>query len=55
MDERWGSGHSAQRFLKIHAATYNHFNYQRQLINRPHVKKLRADALVSWKAAAIAS
>jgi len=45
---------SAQRFLNIHAATYNHFDFQRHMISRSLFKKLRAGAFSGWKAAALA-
>lgn len=51
--QRFKSPRSAQRFLNIHAATYNHFDIQRHLINRSLFKKLRAGAFSSWKAAAL--
>ena len=53
--QRFKSPGSAQRFLNIHAATYNHFNNERHLINRSHFKKLRADAFSGWKAAAMSA
>jgi len=43
----------AQRFLNIHAATYNQFNLQRHLTSRPHFKTLRTDAFSGWYALAI--
>jgi putative transposase len=52
--QRFKSPGSAQRFLNIHAATYNHFNHQRHLINRNLFKKLRADAFDVWKVATTA-
>ena len=51
--QRFKSPGSAQRFLNIHAATYNQFNLQRHLISRPYFKKLRTDALSGWEAAAM--
>jgi len=51
--QRFKSPGSAQRFLNVHAATYNHFDLQRHLINRPLFKKLRDHAFSGWKAAAL--
>ena len=51
--QRFKSPGSAQRFLNVHASTYNHFDLQRHLINRPLFKKLRAGAFSGWKAAAL--
>ena len=39
---------SAQRFLSIHAATYNAFNSQRHLLSRPSYKALRSNAFEVW-------
>jgi len=41
---------SAQRFLAIHAATFNAFTHQRHL-RRPHFKELRAGSFRTWAAA----
>jgi putative transposase len=46
---------SAQRFLNLHAATYNTFYAQRHLINRPALKRHRADALKNWESACAAA
>ena len=51
--QRFKSPGSAQRFLNVHASTYNHFDLQRHLINRPLFKKLRAGAFSGWKDAAL--
>ncbi len=51
--QRFKSPGSAQRFLNIYAATCNHFDFQRHLINRSLFKILRADAFKRWKAAAL--
>jgi len=51
--QRFKSPGSAQRFLNIHAATYNHFDLQRHLINRSLFKNLRTDAFKRWKHAAL--
>ena len=39
---------SAQRFLAIHAATFNAFTHQRHLLRRPHFKELRAGSFRTW-------
>ena len=52
--QRFKSPGSAQRFLNVHATTYNHFNHQRHLVNRNLFKKLRADAFADWKVATTA-
>lgn len=49
--QRFKSPGSAQCFLNIHTATYEHFNLQRDLINRPHLKRVRAEAFDVWDAA----
>lgn len=46
---------SAQRFLAIHAAAYNHFNVQRQLISRANLKVARKQALDQWRCIAAAA
>jgi len=51
--QRFKSPGSVQRFLNVHASTYNHFNLQRHLINRSLFKNLRAAAFSGWKAAAL--
>jgi len=51
--QRFKSPGSAQRFLNIHAATYNHFHLQRHLINRSLFKNLRAGAFGGWQKAAL--
>jgi len=40
--QRFKSPGSAQRFLAVHAATFNAFTHQRHLLRRPHFKELRA-------------
>jgi hypothetical protein len=40
--QRFKSPGSVQRFLAIHAATFNAFTHQRHLLRRPHFKELRA-------------
>ncbi len=49
--QRFKSQASAQRFLTTHAAIYNTFNIQRHLINRPTLRRFRADAASAWAAA----
>ncbi|MEE8512084.1 MAG: DDE-type integrase/transposase/recombinase, partial [Acidiferrobacterales bacterium] len=47
--QRFKSPGSAQRFLSVHAAVYNHFNTQRHLISRRHHRLFRVAAMVSWR------
>jgi transposase-like protein len=47
--QRFKSAGSAQRFLSIHAAVYNHFNVQRHLISRKTHRLFRVGAIASWK------
>ncbi len=47
--QRFKSADSAQRFLSIHAAVYNHFNIQRHLMSRRHHRLFRIAAMVSWQ------
>ena len=49
--QRFKSPGSAQRFLAIHAATFNAFTHQRHLLRRPHFKELRAGSFRAWAAA----
>jgi transposase-like protein len=46
--QRFKSPGSAQRFLAIHAATFNAFTHQRHLLRRPHFKELRACSFRVW-------
>jgi putative transposase len=46
---------SAQRFVSIHAATYNTFNVQRHLISRRTLHAFRAQAKAEWDAAVAAA
>ena len=39
---------SAQRFLSMHAAVYNHSNAQRHLISARSYRAARSEALLSW-------
>ena len=45
--QRFKSAGSAQRFLSIHAAVYNHFNVQRHLISRRTHRLFRIAAIAS--------
>ena len=53
--QRFKSPGSAQRFLAIHAATFNAFTHQRHLLRRPHFKELRAGSFRTWTAASAAA
>jgi transposase-like protein len=46
--QRFKSPGSVQRFLAIHAATFNAFTHQRHLLRRPHFKELRAASFRTW-------
>lgn len=39
---------SAQRFLSVHAAVYNHFNIQRHVLSRKTMKKHSVHTLNAW-------
>jgi transposase-like protein len=43
------SAGSAQRFLSVHAATYNTFNVQRHLISAKTRRAFRASAMQTWR------
>jgi hypothetical protein len=47
--QRFKSARSAQRFLSMHAAVHNTFNFQRQLVSRSTLRIFRADAAKSQK------
>ena len=47
--QRFKSAGSAQRFLSVHAAVYNHFNLQRHLISRKHHRLFRIAAMQAWR------
>jgi putative transposase len=49
--QRFKSPGSAQRFLSVHAATYNTFYQQRHLFNRTTFKQLRSASFGVWSAA----
>src|SRR3954453_18885033 len=53
--QRFKSPGSAQRFVSMHAATYNTFNLQRHLISRRTLRTFRAQARADWNAAAAAA
>jgi putative transposase len=53
--KRFKSPGSAQRFLSIHAAVYNVFNVQRHLISRRTLRSFRAQAMLTWRRAAVAA
>ena len=48
---RFKTTQQAQRFLSIHAATYNLFNLGRHLISAKHYRLFRQRAFVSWECA----
>jgi putative transposase len=47
--QRFKSAASAQRFLSMHAATYNNFYLQRHLISRSTLRFFRAEAAALWQ------
>jgi len=49
--QRFKSPGATQRFLSIHAATYNTFYHQRHLLNRPTFKQMRSESFLSWSVA----
>ena len=53
--QRFKSSGSAQRFVSMHAATYNTFNLQRHLISRRTLRTFRAQARADWNAATAAA
>ena len=46
--QRFKSSKSAQRFLFVHAAVYNTFNFQRHLVSRSTLRLFRAQAMKAW-------
>jgi len=46
--QRFKSAASAQRFLSMHAAVHNAFNYQRHLISRSTLRIFRAESTAQW-------
>jgi transposase-like protein len=53
--QRFKSARSAQRFLSIHSAVYNTFNFQRHLISRSTLRIFRAEATAEWRVAVAAA
>jgi putative transposase len=49
------SAGSAQRFLSVHAATYNTFNVQRHLISAKTHRAFRASAMQTWREVTVAA
>src|SRR6516162_8243572 len=52
--QRFKSARSAQRFLSMHAAVHNTFNFQRHLISRSAMRIFRAEA-AEWQNAVAAA
>lgn len=52
--QRFKSVRSAQRFLSVFSAFYNHFYIQRHLISRTTMKTFRAEAIDTWQETAAA-
>jgi putative transposase len=53
--QRFKSARSAQRFLSVHGAVYNTFNFQRHLISRSTLRVFRAEATAQWRDAVAAA
>jgi transposase-like protein len=47
--QRFKSARSAQRFLSMHGAVYNTFNFQRHLISRSTLPIFRSEATAEWQ------
>jgi putative transposase len=47
--QRFKSARSAQRFLSLHGAVHNTFNFQRHLISRSTLRTFRAEATAQWQ------
>jgi putative transposase len=47
--QRFKSARSAQRFLGMHAAVHNTFNFQRHLLSRSTLRIFRAEAASEWR------
>ena len=47
--QRFKSARSAQRFLNMHGAVHNTFNFQRHLISRSTLRIFRAEATAQWQ------
>ena len=52
--QRFKSARSAQRFLSMHAAVHNTFNFQRHLVSRGTLRQFRSEAMTAWCAATAA-
>ncbi len=50
--QRFKSAAAAQRFLSMHAATYNTFNVCRHLTTARTHRRLHAEAIAAWRDAA---
>ena len=53
--QRFKSARSAQRFLSMHGAVHNTFNFQRHLISRSTLRVFRAEATAEWRNAVVAA
>ena len=53
--QRFKSPASAQRFLVIHGAVYNTFNFQRHLVSRRTLRTFRAEGMEQWQLATAAA
>jgi transposase-like protein len=53
--QRFKSARSAQRFLSLHGAVHNTFNFQRHLISRSTLRLFRAEATAQWQDAVAAA
>src|ERR1700738_4347099 len=53
--QRFKSARSAQRFLSMHGAVHNTFNFQRHLISRSTLRIFRAEATAEWQDAVAAA
>ena len=53
--QRFKSARAAQRFLSVHGAVHNTFNFQRHLISRSTLRIFRAEATAQWRDAVAAA
>src|SRR5712675_43089 len=53
--QRFKSARSAQRFLSMHGAVHNTFNFQRHLVSRSTLRIFRAEAAIQWQEATVAA
>jgi putative transposase len=53
--QRFKSARSARRFLSMHGAVHNTFNFQRHLISRSTLRIFRAEATAEWQDAVAAA